>query len=144
MLISNELDQNPYQAPDSAILSALDLDFQSSDDGVHCPVCRRDITVWSVVRASMPDQIRCPHCHSRLEYTQAEMVWSVVIVILLGLLVLLGYGLSWMTTSPPAVVLLLFGIGAVWLPVEVSAAHYLRRHRRLKTVPARSTPAGPD
>lgn len=138
MLILDEIDPNPYRAPESDTFKALDV--QVSADGAHCPACDRDVGVVAIVRASMPDRIYCPYCGARLEYLHAEMLWTAVIVILLALLVLIGYSLTWMSVNPVAAVASLFGVGAVWLPVEFAAARYLRRYKRLKTVSARKAP----
>ena len=45
-----------------------------ADDGRHCPSCRKDIGIWPVFTAGLPDWIRCPHCRCRLRYENATGV----------------------------------------------------------------------
>ena len=34
----------------------------------NCPKCDRDIGIWAVFKATLPNRIFCPHCGTRLEY----------------------------------------------------------------------------
>jgi hypothetical protein len=37
-------------------------------DGRHCPACARDVGVWPVFSAGLPNRIWCPHCGARARY----------------------------------------------------------------------------
>jgi hypothetical protein len=106
-----------------------------ADDGKHCPSCRRDIGMWSVVAAGLPDRIRCPHCQCRLRYENAIGVFVVLAVALAGVL----YGAVWIaglllpSTTGPRNMLLAGVVVAAWIPVEVAAVRFLRARRKLVT-----------
>ncbi|MBX9581454.1 MAG: hypothetical protein K2X87_14230 [Gemmataceae bacterium] len=56
-------------------------------DGQHCPACGRDIGVWPVFTAGLPNRVRCPHCSARLGYHDIGWVVVVLLLVLAGVLV---------------------------------------------------------
>lgn len=106
-----------------------------SGDGRHCPKCTEDIGIWAIVRAGLPNRIRCPHCQVRVRYQGirglilALIVWTIV----------LGY-LSNITADllfPENVRLQVAAFGVLWftawVPIELATAHFLRRRCVLRT-----------
>jgi len=53
-------------------------------DGKHCPACGRDIGLWPVFTAGLPNRIWCPHCSARLSYRGIAGVVVVLLVALAG------------------------------------------------------------
>ena len=110
-------------------------------NGKVCPACGKDIGVWAIFSAGVPNRIRCPHCRSRLRYdgTIALMALPFAVVVLAALVfheVAVDVGVA-----RPG--LLVAGLLLVtWLPVELLLALYLRDHRTLRTVAPRRRPPG--
>lgn len=106
-------------------------------DGKHCPGCGKDIGMWPIFSAGLPNRIWCPHCKARLRYRNA-------LGLLLGGLALaaaaaLGslYAARELVPSEPrlaqtGVVLLIFF--AVWCAVEFLLVWLLRSHYELEVV----------
>lgn len=107
-------------------------------DGKHCPNCGRDIGVRSIVLATLPTQIRCPHCGARLAYHNTLPVVVVQAALIVGLTagcyyltraVLSSQGL-WRSGGLTAALIAAWGL--FWaLVVESGAAFFLRRNRTL-------------
>jgi len=61
------------------------MDDDNLVDGKRCPSCQRDIGVWPILTAGLPNRIWCPHCHARLSYrftsqNIAILVWVAILV----------------------------------------------------------------
>jgi hypothetical protein len=97
-------------------------------DGKHCPACGRDIGIWPVFSAGLPNRIWCPHCRARLTYRGARglvLVLAVAVVAVAGV----GYYTSaaFLDAHPVTGFALLGGILlAVWALIELAAVQYLR------------------
>jgi hypothetical protein len=102
-------------------------------DGRHCPACGKDIGLWPVVAAPLPNLVRCPHCRTRLKYR--DTLWLFVVVIFVALILAVGafavaqllIGEPILLTAATAVVILV----VAWVPIEVFVAAYLRRSKVL-------------
>jgi FlaA1/EpsC-like NDP-sugar epimerase len=102
-------------------------------DGRHCPACGKDIGLWPVVAAPLPNLVRCPHCRTRLKYRGTA--WLFVVVIFVALIVAVGayavaqrlIGEPDLLTAATAVIILV----VAWVPIEVFLAAYLRRTKVL-------------
>jgi hypothetical protein len=102
-------------------------------NGRDCPVCGKDIGVWSIFSAGVPSRIRCPHCRSLLRYdgTVAVLLIPFAVVILAALIAhesAVDLGLA----RPGIFVVLL--VVVTWVPIELLMAMYLREHRTLHRV----------
>ena len=69
---------NPYESPKT--LNPMAAQQSSLSDGKHCPACREDIGILTVVLATLPTLIRCPHCRTRLAYRGAIKAWLIHIL----------------------------------------------------------------
>jgi len=104
-----------------------------SDDGRHCPSCRKDIGLWPVFTAGLPDRIRCPHCRCRLRYENATGVAVLLLAALAGVV----YGafelsrIVFPSSLGPRNILLAAVAVAAWIPVEWVVVRFLRARRRL-------------
>jgi DNA-directed RNA polymerase subunit RPC12/RpoP len=102
-------------------------------DGKHCPACGKDVGVWPIVSAMLPNLIRCPHCRTRLVYRDAARA----IVALLLVAAALGVGAFTALLRLPLpnlwerVAVVIVALLLLWLPIELWAAVYLRRTKRL-------------
>ena len=98
------------------------------DQGRNCPQCGRDIGMLAVIRAPLPDRIRCPHCKARLRYPDTGSILVLVIVLVLialGVSIRLANGIGltlWLVFVPLAVI------------IEGTSALYLRRYGKLEVV----------
>src|SRR5438552_3882876 len=102
-------------------------------DGKHCPACDRDIGVWPIFAAGLPNRIRCPHCSARLGYRGIGVVILALVVVLAGTAGGALYAASVIPglhpdTQPVAAAGLLLGS---WVLVELAAALFLRNNRQL-------------
>jgi hypothetical protein len=102
-------------------------------DGKNCPVCQRDIGIWPVFAAGLPNRIRCPHCSARLTYSR---LLGVLLVLLVALAVT-GAGSWYAAAAIPglhpnqhklAAVGIMLGL---WVLIELAAAQFLRNKRVL-------------
>jgi len=100
-----------------------------STSGSICPSCAKDVGVWSIMRAPLPNiGFRCPHCKAALKYTPVQ--WGFIFILfLLYLLVLVVVGAATnylLGIKIRATVVSLAIIFALWIPFELAIA---RRHR---------------
>lgn len=105
-------------------------------DGKHCPKCARDIGVWPIVKAGLPNLLRCPHCAARIRYENAGIVVAVLLVLVV-VFTYLAYAVAGALTaagSPMRNWLFIALLVAVWVPIELATARFLRRTRRLRAV----------
>ena len=106
-----------------------------ADDGRHCPSCQKDIGIWPVFAAGLPDRIRCPRCRCRLRYENA----TGVVVFLLAALAGVMCGAFWIagflfpSSFGPRNMLFVGIVVATWIPVEWAVVRFLRARRRLVT-----------
>ena len=106
----------------------------ASGDGKHCPACGKDIGIWSVLLAGLPTWVRCPHCRARLSYGNA----AVLVGLLFGVLLLLSgaafYFAKQHYSANEARFFMVLGVSvvAVWLPIELAAALFLRYRGKLE------------
>jgi hypothetical protein len=102
-------------------------------DGKHCPACGKDIGLSTIMVAPLPNLIRCPHCRTRLVYRDTARV----LVLLLLLATALGVGAFVAVERLPLpnlwtrLAVIIAGMFLLWLPIELWAAIYLRRTKRL-------------
>ncbi len=110
-------------------------------DGKHCPDCGRDVGLWAIVSAGMPDRIQCPHCRSRLGYPGVVLP---VVLMQAGLAVAVSLSVwSLGLTSPWGFFLAVVGGTLVlWVPVEIMFARYLRERSVLEKVVPLTPPVG--
>ena len=122
-------------------------DSPEAPDGKHCPKCGKDIGVWPVMLAGLPNRIRCPNCRTRLVYRNTLAEFLVLLFIVLPLCVLASfavvqflnpYGTNQFDQAVAFLVLLL----VAWVPVELVAAIYLRANKVL-TIVEKKYEAGP-
>jgi uncharacterized protein (DUF983 family) len=52
--------------------------------GNDCPACGRNIGVWAVFRAPLPNRIYCPHCGERLRYGGAAALIAAAVAFVLA------------------------------------------------------------
>lgn len=62
-------------------------------DGNECPACGRDIGLFAIIKAPLPNRIYCPHCRERLWYRGIGGV-LVVFSVLLAALVATAVGVT--------------------------------------------------
>lgn len=113
-------------------------------DGKHCPACDRDIGIWPVFSAGLPNRIRCPHCPARLRYHETGWVVVVLLFVLAGVIAGAALAVEQIPgleprTRPVAVVGLMLG---AWVVVELAVVHYLRANHRLVCRDRPADPAG--
>ena len=105
-------------------------------NGKVCPACGKDIGVWAIVAAGLPNRIRCPHCGTLLRYdgTFALLVLPFAIVILAALIV---HEVAIDVGLPRPGLIVVVQVLLTWVPVEFLLALYLRDHRNLHLVKPR-------
>jgi hypothetical protein len=102
-------------------------------DGRNCPGCAKDIGVWPVFSAGLPNLIRCPHCNARLGYRGIFgvcVVLSIVTVVVIGGAFLAAVALPGFSYRLQLAVFAALALVA-WVPVELVITWYLRRHCEL-------------
>ncbi len=105
-------------------------------DGKHCPECGKDIGLWPIFKAGLPNLIYCPHCDARLAYAHLGREYLVIgILVLLVTAISLGVGViaqelsGWRPAWMGGFIVTMFGL---WLPIEWRFAHHLRLNRILE------------
>lgn len=108
------------------------------DDGKHCPDCGKDIGIWPIFSAGLPNRIWCPHCSSRLKYRVTAGMLLVLTLLVVGLTAGAYYissryaGMNWRLWA-----MVFAGLVIVpWIVVELAIAAYLRSRRKLERVDA--------
>ena len=102
-------------------------------DGKHCPACGRDIGLWPVFSAGLPNRIWCPHCSARLTYRGIGGVFLAPVVVLAAA----SAGASFASAAFPGtgtIVRLAVFVGVLlgaWALVELALVWFLRRNRPL-------------
>lgn len=100
----------------------------------HCPNCQKDIGVWSIYKAGLPNMLKCPHCKSKLKYQPSG--WKMVIVSLIIAIPIFAI-IIYLVREHLALskfLRLLVSLGAilvVWAPFEYYFARKLRRDHEL-------------
>jgi hypothetical protein len=107
-------------------------------NGKLCPGCGKDIGVWPIFSAGLPNRIRCPYCKSRLRYvgtTSVNAVLAVASICVVAGGFTLTSSLTPITNDPIrwSLVLALLVLVA-WVPVELATAWFLRNRRQLELV----------
>jgi hypothetical protein len=126
------MELNPYESPSvSEPMRRL-----VSRDGKHCPICLIDIGVFAVVKAPLPDRVRCPHCHARLTYLGGKRLVAVACCVLFGFLIGLFFVLDVLGVTSPAkkLIAMLSALVLLGLLSEFLGTHYLRTYGKLVTV----------
>jgi hypothetical protein len=102
-------------------------------DGKHCPTCGKDIGIWPVFSAGLPNRIWCPHCSARLSYSGIAGVVFILLVVLAGAIVGAYFIAAAIPslhpdTKPFAIAGILLGL---WVLVELVVVCFLRNNRQL-------------
>jgi uncharacterized protein (DUF983 family) len=105
-------------------------------DGRHCPACGRDIGIWPVFSAGLPNRIWCPHCGARVRYDRAA---GPVLALLPAAVVVsaVAFGVAFVVarrvTDHPLVWMGVFTAAFIagMAGVELLVARFLRSRRQL-------------
>lgn len=103
--------------------------------GKLCPVCQKDVGIWSIIKAPLPSQIHCPHCASRLKYRGNHLpmiALSIVAFLAILFVVVSATNIIHTMASWLAAILISLLCGMLWLPFELFFALYLRSKFKLK------------
>jgi hypothetical protein len=101
--------------------------------GRNCPVCGKDIGVWSIFAAGLPSRIRCPHCRTLLRYDGALFLIAIPFLLaMLAALVVHEAAIDLGLDRPGLFVVVLLLV--TWIPIELLLALYLRENRTLRRV----------
>jgi hypothetical protein len=107
-------------------------------DGKHCPSCGKDIGLWPIFSAGLPNRVWCPSCKTRLAYR--GIAGLVLLLLVLGvalaaacLYLVQQVELTGTAQRAAAFLGLMF---ALWVPVELVVAVYLRNNKVLDRVNA--------
>jgi hypothetical protein len=104
-------------------------------NSTDCPNCRKDIGVWAIYKAPLPNvMLRCPHCKSKLRFQPAGW-WMVIISCIVAFPIFfvaahlcMSYigkdNIAWLFAY--IIIALL-----VWFPVEWFIAKRLRKRHKL-------------
>ena len=109
------------------------------EEGKLCPLCNKDIGIWSVISASWPTRIKCPNCKSTLKYD--IKIWRTLLIAILPLSIVLlffSFGIIYFIFPNLEVILrIILSLALLlllWLVFEWITALYVRKHKKLKIV----------
>jgi len=105
-----------------------------SADGSLCPSCAKDIGVWSIMRAPLPNVgIRCPHCKVALKYLPVQWGFIGVLILLFSPVMVVLAAATWyfLGVTIPAAVVYVAVITTLWVPFELLMARRLRARSQL-------------
>lgn len=103
--------------------------------GTTCPICAKEVGFWSIIKAPLPNLIRCEHCNGALVYEKNS--WSLVIFSVLLYLIMVGGMLTIAYLNIETIALnkfaLSWAISSViyWIIGEFSITAYLRSKEKL-------------
>ncbi|MDH4317053.1 MAG: hypothetical protein OEV64_01565 [Desulfobulbaceae bacterium] len=120
-----------------------------SKPGTTCPICAKEVGVWSIIKAPLPNLIRCEHCNGALVYEKNS--WSLVIFSVVLYLIMVGGMLTIAYLNLETIALgkfaITWAISSVlyWIIGEFSITAYLRSKEKLiakkdKISPSKSDP----
>jgi len=92
--------------------------------------------VLAVVKAALPNRIKCPHCKSRLVYKPFPWVLTLISLVLYLALILfavMGYRSVFTINENFAIILNIFIAIVLWQPFEFALATRLRNKHELCT-----------
>ncbi len=113
-----------------------------SEQGKKCPGCNDDIGLWAIVKAPLPNKIKCPHCKTKIEYENTGW-WLVVVstIIYISVICIVAYQVEFAFTTKRYILstlsalqlgLIIFVICmTLGLLVEFVIASYLRSNKKL-------------
>ena len=100
----------------------------------HCPNCQKDIGVWSIYKAGLPNMLKCPHCKSKLKYQPSgwKMVIISSIIVIPIFLIVIYLVREHVALSKSLQFLVSLGVMLVaWTPFEIYFAWKLRKDHEL-------------
>ncbi|MFI5455928.1 MAG: hypothetical protein ACHRXM_10805 [Isosphaerales bacterium] len=109
------------------------------NDGKHCPACGKDIGIWPIFSAGLPNRIWCPHRKARLCYRGVVRLSLALVIIAVALATAPAYAtIGFPPDRSFPLRLAAFGVTllALWMPVELAVALYLRSNKVLSRVGA--------
>lgn len=102
----------------------------------RCPACAARLSVWDLVKASVPNRVRCGECRARLRFdlnlVAVTAVALAAFVLVIWLARPLYASLAVLGVVNAAVIASGVGIG-LWVLFELALAAYLLRFRRVYT-----------
>lgn len=107
------------------------------DNGKDCPNCGRDIGMWAIFSASLPNRIKCPHCSARLTYQDIRRLLIILAILTVAVIAGSMYIVSQISTLRSIwEKLMVFSILLIvlWIPIEYFTALFLRTRKALKRV----------
>ncbi len=111
-------------------------------DGKHCPGCGKDIGVWPIFSAGLPNRIWCPHCHSRLRYPKTAGVNLLVLLVLTSVLVGTAFAAYPLLTDQSDFYILVFEgiLFGMCVPIELVTTWFLRNYKELECMGPHHSP----
>lgn len=103
-------------------------------NSTHCPQCNHDIGFWPIVRAPLPNRLKCPHCKAKLKYVPTG--WRLLLVCTLLSLPLIVLSAYYLLTQIDLDGYIRYGLYAlslvvIWSPFEWFIATRLRAKHEL-------------
>ena len=102
--------------------------MERSVSGKHCPNCREDIGTFAIMKAGLPNLIKCPHCKEKLKFKPFPFL-------LVGVLTLIYFFCVLWLSPPPLnatnIIILCVLAYVLWQPFEYIIAKYLRAKSQL-------------
>jgi hypothetical protein len=98
-------------------------------NGKDCPNCKMDIGLLAIVKAGLPNLIKCPNCKKRLKYKPFPLLLSGVCIIVYLSIILL---LTPLILSKINIVFTCVVAFLLWQPFEYFIAKHLRAKYQLR------------
>ncbi len=105
-----------------------------NEQGSKCPNCRSDIGLWPVIKAPLPNMMRCPHCNTKIKYEKTG--WKIPLLCAISYLVIIYLVLSSATfldaiSFLKMAIIVMTSCVILWQPFEFALALYLRKNQKL-------------
>ncbi len=105
-----------------------------NEQGKICPICNKDIGIWTVIKTPLPNMMRCKNCKSKITYEKkgyliifiSSLVYVALLVATFHLFNVLDRFSLVQSVVIWAIICILY-----WQPFEVIIAIYLRRTQKL-------------
>ncbi len=99
--------------------------------GTDCPNCAKDIGVASIIKAPLPNMMKCPHCNVKIKYKNLPwliLLTCVTLYVLLIIVAIINLDVIQYQRNRLVELLIIF---ALWMPFEVVIARALRKNSEL-------------
>ena len=106
-----------------------------NEPGKTCPICDKQVGYWPIIKAPLPNLIKCEHCKSTLSYEKNG--WRLIIYSLILYLIMVGglIGIAYFNIDKIVITqfIISWSLSSLlyWVLIEFLITYYLRSKEKL-------------